>query len=192
MTDQELLEQQDRLQKIASELVDELGLAEKLGQLGTFHLVGSATLGLMVWPDIDMEVHVDDYQLSDMLSVAEHLLSQKSVVDVTLRDYRQDPNPNKPKGLYIGGKAEKDDVRWKLDIWLVRSQDKQSGDITKQMLSIAEDQKLAILRIKNAVWDNDQYRKKIISMDIYDAVMNFEIRDLDGFSAYLAKTGRSL
>lgn len=185
MTDQELLDQQAKLQHQAHLVLDELDLISTLSKWGHTQIVGSTTLGLMAWPDIDIETYVNDYNLETMTEIAMHLLSNQNIIDVTLRDYRHDTNPHKPKGLYIGGKYNLQGTRWKMDIWLLKPEHKQAIDITTQMSKITPAQRLAILRIKSFYWNDARYRKSITSIDIYTAVTKHSVTTIKEFDAYL-------
>ena len=192
MTDQELLNRQQTLQARAHQVLGELNLLEHLRQYGEVSIVGSLKLGLMAWPDIDIETYIKNYSLDDTLQIAKRFLEHRNAVDITIRDYRLDTNPNKPKGLYIVGKYNLNEERWKLDLWLLQPEHKQSFDITDKMLDLTTQQRLAILRIKNSMWDHPQYRKGFASVDIYTAVLNHNVTTVDGFKSYLSQVGKQL
>ena len=185
MTDQELINQQNKLQERAHLIIDELNLFTLLSTFGQTYIVGSVLHGLMTWPDIDIEAHVSEYSIDDLLQVAKKLIKHKQVVDITLRDYRHDTNPNKPKGLYLGCQYEYSGERWKIDIWLLKPQHKQTLDIAPQLENLTPEQKISILRIKNAFWNDHRYRKSITSIDIYNAVLYHNIESVDGFNSYI-------
>ncbi len=60
-----LLQRQDTLQREAQTVLAELELVTLLSKAGTLRQVGSSTLGLMVWRDIDLAVSSPGLSLAD-------------------------------------------------------------------------------------------------------------------------------
>ena len=57
---------------------------------------------------------------------------------------------------------------------------------------ITKKSRIAILQIKSQVCDNPKYHKEFSSVDIYEAVLLFGVKDIEGFREYLAKKGKNL
>jgi len=49
---------------------------------------------------------------------------------------------------------------------------------------MTEDHRLCILAVKQAVCESPAYRKTMLSVHIYEAVVERGVRDLDGFMAW--------
>jgi len=58
MQEEHLVDRADRLQREAHAVLDDLGLLMFLAPVGHAKIVGSLALGLMTWPDIDIDVEV--------------------------------------------------------------------------------------------------------------------------------------
>ncbi len=201
MTKDELLEQQDKLQKEAHNLLEETGLLEFLSRFGRVEIGGSVDSGLMTWPDIDMGVISENIDDENYWKIVKHLFYLKDYYhSLYIQDFRESVNPDSPKGLYIGLKIKFNNKIWKVDIWYVNPRNgdnKNFNDWLKE--NINKDNKIIILEIKNQVHEKPNYKsnkpkpgKEISSIDIYKAVIEDGVKDLEGFEKYLVKSGRSL
>ncbi len=193
----DLLQQQLALQNESKELLGKLELLSTLQDVGETSLVGSLELGLMTWRDIDVEVIVSsldkDYLSQVMSAVTKHT---KRRIDFSFIDTTFTPKAGMPDGHYLGIKYEVDhdkDITWKIDIWFVVGEH-TDGFIKTQELreQLKEEHLLPILTIKNEVCTLPTYRKVVQSIDIYDAVLNHGVKDLEGFKNYLQTKGKSL
>ena len=52
--------------------------------------------------------------------------------------------------------------------------------------------KQIILGLKSQIMDNPKYRKEIFAVDVYKAVAESGVTNLEGFREYLASQGKSL
>ena len=191
-----LLAQQQSLQSEARELLDKLQLLSHLEKIGETTVVGSVELGLMTWRDIDIEVLVDNPDKSAISQImGEVMKSAKRRIDFTFLDNTDLNKSQMPKGLYLGIKYEVDhdtDIVWKMDIWF--SPQRNNGYIQTEAMKgkVSDEQKLAILAIKNEIWMLPTYKKIVQSVDIYDAVLHHDVKDIEGFKSYLQTKGKSL
>lgn len=191
----DLLLQQEALQREAREVVDALKLEEFFKRFGTVVVGGSVTLGLMTWRDIDMGVEVETLpSRQQTIEIADHLLSYAGMKGVNIMDNTDLLNPHHPKGIYFGLRfltAEKN--IWKVDIWFI-TPDVDNGKSHQKWIfeNLTPERKMSILAIKNAIHDNPKYKKTVFSIDVYDAVIKHGITDLEGFKSYLKETGREL
>jgi len=92
-------------------------------------------------------------------------------------------------GVYLGDERE---GAWKVDIWLTNSEGfravSEYGERISKRLTDAIRQ--SILEIKSACWKHPQYRKGFSSSDIYDAVLDHEIKNVEEFWRFLRDRGR--
>jgi hypothetical protein len=125
----ELLRQQDELQAEAEAVEVDLQLAALLGPIGEPIRVGSAALGLMVWPDLDLTVACTELAVEPVAAVGARLAAHPRVRHVTFRNDTGDWNTHPgsyPDGLYLGvGYRAPSGRDWKLDIWFVDEPDRQ-------------------------------------------------------------------
>src|SRR3989344_9525652 len=99
----DLLTQQNLLQKEGKEILEKLDLVNFLSQFGEVNIVGSYSLGLMVWRDIDFEVIVEKVDKEIFKKLANYLIDLDLVrIDFGFLDNRKRQNEKTPKGLYMG------------------------------------------------------------------------------------------
>lgn len=206
MDDRTLVTNQQQLYDQAADVIKKLNLFQILAKYGQVNLVGSFALELMTWKDIDFEVVTPNPSIEAYWEIVKHLLNQPGVINLTLQDTTQSQSSNQARGLYIGLKYNPEKFSdiwdlinqggkdaWKLDIWFTNNIDSKAVFSTKIInQQLTPESKLAILRIKQAVSALPSYRKTITSMDIYTAVINDKVVDLEGFKAYLAKNNKTL
>lgn len=202
--DNDLTKLQDELQAEAQQLIEKLGLIKLLSKYGAPTIVGSTALGLLVWRDLDIEVAVDKFSREYISEIAAILInSQTYRVDITFIDNLDKHNPYNPIGLYLGmkyfdstpTKVEENNIdkTWKIDIWFLTPDNLQGKATTENLKNqLTNDNRKYILEIKNIVTHNPLYRKEIRSMDIYTAVLEKGVRNIDEFSQYLNDQGKSL
>lgn len=76
---------------------------------------------------------------------------------------------------------------WKVDVWAISQKefDKKEKEMHDLKSRINVVQRLAILNLKNSLYNHPLYRKKFFSVDIYDAVMNDNVKNDDNFREWL-------
>lgn len=194
MTIEELLKKQDELQKEGKQLLEKIGLIGFISKFGKHEIVGSMASGLMVRPDIDVELIADEINDEDYWETVKFIFYIKDIYhSVYIQDFRKSQNPNTPKGLYIGTKIDNDGKEWKIDLWFISPRKpgaENYNDWIKDKLTNSN--RGIILKIKNEIYKNPKYAKEIFSIDIYKAVIENGIKDLESFKEYLKQTGRSL
>lgn len=203
----DLLKNQNRLQSEAQEILDKLELMQLLEKYGEAEVIGSVALGLMTWRDIDIEVVCKELKREDLAELVSELIKKPlRRIDFGVADNRPrfGTHSKIPKSLYIGMKYYGDDIPdgellssnplvWKLDLHFLLKEDARGREKTRQLKQkLTEEKRRTILEIKDQIASNPKYRKQIFSMDIYEAVLDYGIKDLEGFKEYLRKSGREL
>lgn len=199
MDPEELLIEQKKLQDEAFRVLRDLGLIEKLKKYGLPQIIGSVSLGLMTWRDIDIEVVVKTLQRSFVVEIIAYLIEKvKNRVDLVFIDNSLCGRQRMPKGIYLGVKYFPDDLSpeetkstsdklWKIDIWFVTEGSVRTKQIQQKL---TEEYKKTILGIKNILSRSPKYRKEIFSVDIYEAVLEKGVKNIEEFRTYLQSTGR--
>jgi len=191
----DLIQEQNKLQKQACEVVEKLHLKNILGKYGEFNLVGSVEYGLMTWRDIDinlvMQTNPTDSQYWDIVKA---IFSLPKVKLITLADNRQKVEADRPKSMYLGIKYEDfENNTWKIDIRLLAKESVTTDRITQLIKDkMTNETREIILQIKSQVHDNPKYHKGFSSVDIYESVLLSGVKDVNGFREYLLKLGKSL
>lgn len=180
----------EELAAAAAAVRADLALDDVLGVLGEPHLVGSAALGLMVWPDLDITVVCDALDVAGLHRAAVDLVSHPRVRQLTFRNDSGSWNshPEKyPDGVYWGIDYRDGQRSWKIDIWFVAEADRQPDLRHVEQLGrrLTAETRNAILDIKRAWVNRPEYGKTVTSFDIYTAVLDGGIRTPEEFERLL-------
>lgn len=178
--DQELRAEADRL--LAS------GLRDILNDYGEVHVVGSYALHLMVWRDLDIHIVQEALDKRRFFELGGRIANLLSPPRMHYRDETTVATPGLPKGLYwgiyLGNERE---GAWKIDIWITDWEGFKSprayGERVRERLT--DSTREVILKIKSECWRHPQYRREFASGDIYEAVLDHGIVNIDGFWKFL-------
>ncbi|MEO6571860.1 MAG: hypothetical protein ABIO83_09970 [Ilumatobacteraceae bacterium] len=170
----------------------DLGLDSLLGLIGESHVVGSAALGLMVWPDIDITVVCDELVPVELYRAAESLVAHPRVRQITIRNdagpWNNDPDTY-PDGIYWGIDYRNERRNWNLDIWFVTDAERQPDLRHLRELGprITDETRTAILEIKHAWFGRPEYGTTVTSFGIYTAVLDDGVRSPAEFDQHLRR-----
>jgi hypothetical protein len=178
----------EELEAAAAAARADLGLDELLGTLGEPHLVGSAALGLMVWPDLDMTVVCDRLDVEVLHGAATELVRHPRVRQLTFRNdsgHWNRETDKYPDGIYWGIDYRDGERVWNIDIWFVTEPDRQPDlrHLRELAPRLTPETRAAILDIKRAWCERPEYRRTVTSFDIYSAVLDRGIRTPEEFEA---------
>ena len=191
-----LLRRQELLQAEAHQVLAELNLPAVLARAGQPVQVGSSVLGLMVWRDIDFNVLCDPLSADRAFETVRPLASNPRVRKLRYSNETQHFNATglpQDEGYYWGVRyhtAAGDE--WKIDIWFVpravpRPEIALLATLPKRL---TPQTRLAILSLKD-IWHRlPAYRDRVLSVDIYDAVLEHGVRTPAEFDAYLVERGK--
>ena len=181
------------LKKEADEILYEKNLLEILNTFGQSHVSGSYALDLMVWRDLDIYVEADVSSQKVFFEMGFRISSLLNPVKMSFRNELVGKTPGLPRGLYWGVYLGNERAgAWKIDIWYI------GADECKRLMRYCDDiaqrlnpeKRLQILHIKSKCWLDPAYRKSYSSADIYTAVLDYGIFDIEGFREYLQNVGR--
>jgi hypothetical protein len=191
-TDEDLLTRQDVLKAEATEVLDDLDLFERLGTVGRPVQTGSLALGLMVWRDIDVTVLCATLAVAPIFEALRPLALHPHVRRLLFRNDtgHWNTDPAYPDGLYWGlDYRAQPRLDWKLDVWFLREGTTQFDlqHIESLPPRLTPESRLAILRIKDAWHHRPEYGSEIRSYDIYEAVLDHDVRTPAEFEAHLGR-----
>lgn len=183
----DVFEKQDILQQQASEVLNCLDLIRALSRYGEVKMVGSVVLGLMTWPDIDIDLEsTDEINDKDYFEIVRYIFGQKFIKQLMLIDNRSSFEKNRPQSMYIGIIYNLNGVDWKIDIRYLNPSAARANDDLKRIKSrLTPENTKAILEIKTAFHNHPKYRKDFSGYEIYNAVLDKDIYTVEGFSAFL-------
>ncbi len=200
----DLLKQQDLLQREAHKILTKLDLIKIISEFGKARIIGSLDLGLMVWRDIDIEVMVKNSSKEDLAKIVEKLSLETSCrVDFTILYNDLLIKPNQPKGTYLGIKyydhlpieeqSSKSEKIWKIDIWFLTEENIRGSINTDRIKAgLTDENKMMILKVKNDFIHHPDYRKLSFSLDIYNCVLEKGVKNSEDFKKYLKEIGKEI
>ena len=184
--------QAEGLEREGRHVLIDLKLMAHLAAVGDVAQIGSSTLGLMVWRDLDFSVISPGLSAERLSQVMSSFVAHPKISQVRLLNERGSFNPTglrQDERYYLAVHYIEGKVEWKIDIsfWLCdvpRPEVKYAESIRKKL---THETRMAILWIKD-VWHRlPTYRREVGSMDIYTAVLDHDVRTPTQFEAYLAK-----
>ena len=186
-TDEELRSEADRL--LAS------GLQTILNDYGAVHVIGSYALHLMVWRDLDIHIVQPDLDKKRFFELGGRIAALLNPHRMHYRDETIVATQGLPSGLYwgvyLGNERE---GAWKIDIWMTDSDGFEAVRAHGERIQgrLSDSNRPLILQIKSACWRHPQYRREFSSGDIYEAVLDHGIADIDGFWKFLKDRNRAI
>jgi hypothetical protein len=179
-TDEQLRSEADQL--LAS------GLHSLLNDYGEVHVIGSYALHLMVWRDLDIHIVQSALDKKKFFELGGRIADLLNPHRMHFRDETIVATEGLPRGLYWGVYLGNErQGAWKIDIWVTDATGFEAtrdfGERIRERLS--DSTRSLILRIKSEVWRHPQYRREFSSSDVYSAVLEHHVIDIDGFWEFL-------
>ncbi len=189
----------EALRREAGEMLAQSGIGAILQRAG-YQAVGSYHMHTMTWRDLDLERYEEPdwrrhWEVGAQLAETGWCL-RLQCIDV----YRETwPKAQPDFGLYWGIRMANPDRKkpappgdptvWKLDLWTARAEEfapaRRRRDTWVSLMT--EEKRSHILAIKEAVCDAPEYRKSLLSVHIYEGVLEQGIRSTDSFQAWWAR-----
>ncbi|EKD53608.1 MAG: hypothetical protein ACD_61C00007G0018 [uncultured bacterium] len=179
MTDQELLKYSETQRGTATRILSETGLIPFLSKYGKCSVIGSFDLSLMYGPDIDIVVETNNPRDASV-SVIKELIEKREFHKYQYGDFVKFSRTGWPVGFIVVLISEMDGVRWETEIWFLEKypQDKIDRDLRfKEKLT--PENRLTILKLKQAREAQGDNKHRISSTDIYRAVLIDRLTDYD-------------
>jgi len=177
----DVIETQRERQQTAAEILAELDLERRWSQFARPALVGAMSYGLMVAPDIDMEIFHDseppiDEAFAVMAACAKHHMVRK----VRFSNHLDGAD----EGIYWQLRVAAGDEDWKIDMWLLHEvhPGPLSSSLTEPMrAALTDETRRAILTIKHA---EAHKPKHCGSIHVYRAVLQDGVRTPEEFGRW--------
>jgi hypothetical protein len=168
-------------------MLKESGLGKLIKEAG-YKPVGSYAMQTMTWRDLDFERIEDPPDWQRHLQFGEKLMRLGWLWEVdSMNTFITDYFPGLPKGYFWGirGEYPKGGPTWKFDLWAARQEEfereRDNSRMTNWMRKLTEEKRFYILAIKDAICHTLEYRRTIHSVDIYEAVLDCNISNLEDF-----------
>ncbi len=160
-------------------------LLERLAQIGKPSLIGSVKMGLVVSNDIDIDVENSRMSKEQLYALTGYILSE---FHPTWYEAKEEISSEGETVWFHGFEAIIDGELWNFDIWFfspetIREAEAYCGEIARRVAA-SEGAKEAILTLKAQLIERGLYAfDKYKSSDVYSAVLEDNIRDLNAFFA---------
>ncbi|QHI70892.1 phosphoglycerate mutase family protein [Tichowtungia aerotolerans] len=169
-----------QMQEKAWSVIEETSVVNHWSSIGaTINLVGSLKTGLLINNrDIDFHIYTSPFKLSDSFLAMSKLAESKRIKSVSYSNLLESEDKCiEWHAIY----EDQDGDSWKMDMIHILNESPFAGyfeNVADRILKVlTPETRKAILRIKNAVPDD----REVMSIQIYKAVIEDGIRDLDSF-----------
>lgn len=178
-----LIQKADSLSRRARHVIETLRLAEIWAHVGRTCFVGSARFGLMMTPNIDLEVYAERPDIRVGFDAVREIAETHGVRQIQFCNFMGTPED---PGLYwridyVDGEG----MLWDIDNWLVPNDHPHAGLAdalaTAMQQALTHEARLRILSIKQATAD---HKPKPRGVDVYKAVMSGGVSTVEEFLDY--------
>ncbi len=171
----DLLTESSTWKKEADKVLNESDLLKILKKYGDVEFTGSYSYDLILCPDVDMVLTLDDLTKANVKSIVDALIDQGFWNRIKYANFLEFPHAKYNNSFYIGLKADVYEITWKMDIWVVSKDPVADYRENWVVDKLSEESKLTILNLKkNKKVDESSY-------DIYDAVLKHQIKTYEDF-----------
>ena len=181
---QRLIAMDEQLRAEADRMLAESGLGEIIAEAG-YEPVGSYSMRTMTWRDLDFERFQEPPDWGDHWDFGRKLAETGRPWRQVCVDSYRDPRDPRGNSFYWGLRVSfpTNGPTWKLDLHTARASDFTSGHELRSnwLRNLTDEARLHILAIKEAVCSTPEYRDTMLSVHIYEAVIERGVRDLDEF-----------
>jgi hypothetical protein len=195
-SDEELAARQAALREEASALLTELDRSAIFTDFAPLTVTGSYVSELMCWREVDVMTLVGaDFSPQDVMQLMSGIIRFPGVIGFTFRDERAERSPTgevRDERYHLPLLIDRADGMWCLDLSLWLHDAHQNVTAWHEWLrdSITDEQRAAVLNIKDVWYRRPSYPDQIGGPDIYTAVMEDGIRTPEQFRSWLAERRR--
>jgi hypothetical protein len=176
----------ERLRDEADQVLCLSGLGEIL-QTERYEPVGSYCMHTMAWRDLDFERAHEQPNWSRHWELGTRLARLRWTWKLNCTDAYRQPGGSE-YGLYWGLRLNDPagGSEWKVDLWTARQEEFQRGCPNRARWAslLTTETRARIVAIKQAVCGLAEYRREILSVHIYEAVLDRDVRDIEGFKEW--------
>jgi hypothetical protein len=186
-----LLAGQDALQAEATAVIAELALPTLLARTGQVERIGSSVSGLMVWRDLDFNIVAPTLTHDRLAETLRPLLTNPRVFDLHYQDEigprNSSGDPHDDRYYVVFHYQAESGAEWKIDLsfWLADAPRGQLAHLAYLKARLTPETRLTILALKDLWHRLPVYPYTVGGYDIYDAVLEHNVRTPDDLDAYL-------
>lgn len=162
-------------------ILKDKGILSILNSYGKTTIVGSFDLELLIKPDIDLYVEIEDYDIKKHFEVLGSIANNLRPIRVKYLDLRQANWKDFPmkEGLFIGINLEHNGKEWSIDGWALRPEVytervNYHNNIKDKIFGNKFD---ILFQIKYDIYKCKDYK----SVDLYDAVLSHNVTSTEDY-----------
>jgi hypothetical protein len=179
-----LISRAEEKQRIAENILRELDLVNRWNRFGTCNLVGAFAYGLIVAPDIDMEIFCPDPRIEHGFEILRACALHPNVTRARFWNAQGPPH----YGLYWRVDYKYEGEEWKIDMWSMADSYKEPCGtyLTEPMKRVlTPETRETILSLKEKILADPEMECR--SIQIYRAVLDFEVRTMEELKQWLPR-----
>ena len=181
-----LLQYERVIREQADTLLFKKGLYKILKKYGNVLLTGSYSLELMYKKDLDISLVSPNLTVKDFYKMGGEISELINPHSVYYRNTKvKEINGRPDNALYFGFIFDD----WKIDLWVVDKERTEGSEIYSNNIlnKLTDEKRILILEIKKEYLDSKEYGKIFSSREVYDAVINKNIKSVKQFRDYIKK-----
>lgn len=174
----------------ADYILYDCGLLDELSKYGVPHIIGSYRTNTMAWNDLDIDIENDNMSLDKLHHLSEFIINK---FHPTWYEAKQEFNSENKIVWFHGFETIIENNLWNIDLWFLDKEEINSAikycDMISQQIQVSPALKDQIIQLKKELiarklYSFDQYT----SMDVYHAVLNQRISNVEDFIAHYQKS----
>lgn len=177
------------IEEQAKRILYDCGLLEELSRYGTPHIIGSYRMDMMAWNDLDIDIENENMSLDKLYRLSQFIIDKFHPM---WYEAKEEINSENKTVWFQGFEAFIENELWNVDLWFfdkdtIKLAEEYCDGIVLQVKELPES-KEQIIRLKRELiarklYSFDQYT----SIDVYNAVLNQHIVDVESFLANYRK-----
>ena len=165
------------------------GLLEELEKYGTPHIVGSYRMDMMAWNDLDIDIENDGMTLDKLHDLSDFIIH---TFRPSWYEAKEELSQGNKTVWFHGFEMLVEGELWNIDLWFFDketiSKAEQYCDSIIKRINNEPDLKKNIINIKKELIIRNKYSlEQYTSIDVYEAVLNQHIVDIDDFLVNYSK-----
>ncbi|WP_339293162.1 hypothetical protein MKY48_13610 [Paenibacillus sp. FSL W8-0187] len=185
----DVLERAQQRKTNGESILADLDLLNLWRSVGTPIIVGGLAYNLVVNPDIDIEIYCDEPDIKSGMAILASLAINPNVTHAKYSNHLDGPD----QGLYFQIKyKDYEGEVWKIDMWLMAHDHPGpcAMDLVKPLVAVLDESKRRmILNLKEKAKEGNL---KVASIKIYEAVIDYNIENLDEFLTWYESQSQGL
>ncbi len=166
---------------VADKLLYELGLFDKLAEIGNPHVIGSYRMDMMAWNDLDIDIENDAMSLDKIHELSIFIIDTFHPV---WYEAKEEVNADGKKVWFHGFETMITGELWNVDLWFFDKETIVEAENFCDNIAnnTSQTQKDIIVNIKSELIERGLYSfEQYKSVDVYNAVLKHNVTNVEEF-----------